>query len=272
MASISSTSLFSSNSLSKNTSATAASIARLASGNRLAQASDDIAALAIGTALNTQVTTLRTALGNVAQAGSLLQVANGGLDRQVDILQRQKALAEQAASGGIDDSTRAALNQEFQGLSDELNRIAGGTSFNGVALLSGGASGTSLSFATGTSSSDTVNVSLADTTTATLFGGQTLDINSQATAAATSTAIDAALTAVTSAQANVGSVQSQLGSASNSLTSAIQSQEAARSAQLDTDIAEESTRLASAKVQQQASIATQAQVNKLSQGLLKLVE
>ncbi len=114
------------------------SIARLSSGNRIVRASDDVAGLATGTALRTQVTTLRTALANAAQGASLLQVADGGLSQIVDILQRQRAIAAQASSGQLTDANRSLLNQEFASLTAEIDRIASTTNFNGVGLLSGG--------------------------------------------------------------------------------------------------------------------------------------
>lgn len=113
------------------------SIARLSSGNRIVRASDDVAGLATGTALRTQVTTLRTALANASQGTSLLQVADGGLSQIVDILQRQRAIAAQASSGQLTDANRSLLNQEFASLTSEIDRIAISTNFNGVALLSG---------------------------------------------------------------------------------------------------------------------------------------
>ena len=113
------------------------SIARLSSGKRIVRASDDVAGLATGTALRTQVTTLRTALANAAQASSLLQVADGGLSQIVDILQRQRAIAAQASSGQLTDANRSLLNQEFTSLTAEIDRIASTTNFNGVGLLSG---------------------------------------------------------------------------------------------------------------------------------------
>jgi len=114
-----------------------ASISRLSSGNRIQKASDDVSGLAIGTALRTQVTALKAALGNAAQGTSLLQVADGGLTQIVDILQRQKAIASQASSGQLTDANRALLNQEFGALTKEIDRIATSTNFNGVKLLNG---------------------------------------------------------------------------------------------------------------------------------------
>ena len=115
-----------------------ASVARLSSGNRIQKASDDVSGLAIGTALRTQVTALKAGLSNAAQGTSLLQVADGGLSQIIDILQRQKSIAVQAASGQLTDSNRALLNQEFTALTAEVDRISTSTNFNGVSLLGGG--------------------------------------------------------------------------------------------------------------------------------------
>lgn len=115
-----------------------ASIARLSSGNRITKASDDVAALAAGTSLRTLVTTLKTALLNASQGSSMLQVADGALNQLSEILQRQKAIAVQAGSGSLSDTQRGFLNQEFQALAAQIDQIAAGTNFNGVALLNGG--------------------------------------------------------------------------------------------------------------------------------------
>ena len=113
------------------------SISRLSSGNRIVRAADDVAALAVGTSLRTQVTTLKQALSNTSQGSSLLQVADGALSQVTEILQRQKAIAVQAGSGSLGSQERSFLNQEFQNLTQEIDRIAGKTNFNGVKLLDG---------------------------------------------------------------------------------------------------------------------------------------
>lgn len=113
------------------------SIARLSSGSRIVRAADDVAAMSAGTSLQTNVTTLKMALINTSQGSSLLQVADGALGQIVDILQRQKAIAVQAGSGSLSSAERSFLNQEFQNLTQEIDRLAGQTNFNGVNLLDG---------------------------------------------------------------------------------------------------------------------------------------
>lgn len=121
--------------------ATALNVARLSSGNRIIRAADDVAALAIGTALGIGVSVFKTALLNAAQGNSLLQVADGGLSQISEILKRQKTIAAQAGSGSLSDTERAYLNQEFQALTDEIDRIASETTFSGVNLIDGSISG-----------------------------------------------------------------------------------------------------------------------------------
>ncbi len=123
--------------ISSASSASSSSVARLSSGNRIVKASDDVAALSTGTSLRTQVLALKTALTNASQGTSLLQVADGALSQVTEILQRQKAISLQAGSGSLTDTDRGYLDQEFQALSSEIDRLTGATNFNGVKLLNG---------------------------------------------------------------------------------------------------------------------------------------
>jgi flagellin len=129
----------------------AASVGKLSSGNRIQQASDDVAALSIGTSLKTGVSTLRTALLNTSQGSALLQVADGALAQVSEILQRQKSIAVQAGSGTLGSTERAFLDAEFQALTSEIDRIAGATNFNGVKLIDGALSAAAEAIASSTS-------------------------------------------------------------------------------------------------------------------------
>ncbi len=113
------------------------STARLASGNRLIRAGDDVGAMAQSVQLQSNITTLRQALMNTTQADSFLQTAYTGLSSISDILNDMKSLAVQSSSGSITDAERAFLQVDFQELSDEINRIATNTSFNDIKLLDG---------------------------------------------------------------------------------------------------------------------------------------
>lgn len=123
--------------IGKASASASSSIARLSSGSRIVRAADDVAAMSAGTSLRTNVTTLKMALVNTSQGSSLLQVADGALSQITDILQRQKAISVQAGSGSLTSQERSFLNQEFQNLSKEIDRLVDNTNFNGVTLLDG---------------------------------------------------------------------------------------------------------------------------------------
>ncbi len=128
---------FSQNNLRTANDKTTNAIGRLSSGNRIVRSADDVAGLSIGTVLRTSVNTLRTALTNTFQANTLLNIADGGLANIGEILQRQKSLAVQSTSGTLSASERGFLNQEFQNLTQEIDRLVANTRFNDVVLLNG---------------------------------------------------------------------------------------------------------------------------------------
>src|SRR5919199_2562157 len=128
--------------LSQNQTAASSSLAKLSSGSRIVKASDDAASLAVGTELKADVSALKQAAVNAGQASSLLQVADGGMARISDILQRMKALAVEAQSGSVTDSERAFLDKEYQALGQQVDNIATETKFNSSILLDGSAANT----------------------------------------------------------------------------------------------------------------------------------
>lgn len=182
--------------ISTASSAASASVSRLSSGNRIVKASDDVAALSTGTSLRTQVTALKTALTNASQGTSLLQVADGALGQVTEILQRQKAIALQAGSGSLTDTDRGYLDQEFQALTSEIDRLTGATNFNGVKLLNGALSTAATVKATATAATaGTLSTTFADN----IAVGESVLINGSAFYAVAQSAV------ATGNQFNVGS-------------------------------------------------------------------
>ena len=128
--------------LKSNAADASSSLAKLSSGSRIVKASDDAASLAVGTKIKADVTTLKMAQTNASHAQSLIQVADGGMARIGDMLQRMKALATQSQSGSVSNNERAFIDQEYQALRTQIDDVAGQTKFNGQALLNGGAAKT----------------------------------------------------------------------------------------------------------------------------------
>lgn len=146
---------------------------RLSSGLRINSAKDDAAGLAISERFQSQITGLNMAQRNANDGISLAQTAEGALDEITANLQRIRELSVQSANATNSNSDRQALNQEVQQRIEEINRIAGQTSFNGLKVLNG-TFGTQ-TFQVGANTGETIGVSGLDSR-ATTMGATTTRI------------------------------------------------------------------------------------------------
>ena len=140
----------------------ATSMQRLSSGLRVNSAKDDAAGLAIAERMNTQIKGLTVASRNANDGISLAQTAEGALGKVGDMLQRMRELAVQASNATNSAADRKALQAEVRQLSDEIDRVAKQTTFNGTKILDGSFVGAV--FQVGANSGDNVTLgALADT-------------------------------------------------------------------------------------------------------------
>jgi len=124
--------------LNGNNMALARNLEKLSSGYRINRAGDDAAGLAISEKMRAQIKGLETATKNAQDGISLIQTAEGALTEVHSMLNRMVELATQAANGIYDDQVdRKALDDEFQQLKQEIDRISKATNFNGKNLLDG---------------------------------------------------------------------------------------------------------------------------------------
>ncbi len=65
----------------------------------------------------------------------MLQTTEGAMQTIDDLLTRMKQLAEQSSTGVYSDTQRGMMNNEFQEILIEIDRIAGSVDFNGNVLL-----------------------------------------------------------------------------------------------------------------------------------------
>ena len=138
------------------------SMQRLSSGLRVNSAKDDAAGLAIAERMSTQVRGLSVAARNANDGISLAQTAEGALGKVGDMLQRMRDLAVQSSNATNSKSDREALQAELKQLTEEVDRVAKTTTFNGAKLLNGSFQGGV--FQVGANSGDNITVgALADT-------------------------------------------------------------------------------------------------------------
>ncbi|CAD5138321.1 MULTISPECIES: flagellin [Microbacterium] len=248
------------------------SLEKLSSGLRINRAADDAAGLAISEGLRSQVNGLNVAARNAQDGISVIQTAEGALTEVHSILQRVRDLTNQGANDSNNAKSREAIQTEISALGDELTRIASSTNFNGIKLLSGGATLTFQVGAGAVAAEDQISVGLTNFATLgadikTLAAGMT----DAATYGAALAGIDTQIQAVSTARAGYGALQNRFESTINSLNVSAENLAAAESRIRDTDMASEMVKFTSANILSQAGTAMLAQANQANQGVLQLL-
>jgi flagellin len=194
-----------------------------------------------------------------------------------------RELAVQAANATNSDADKDSLDKEFGELSKEIQRVLGGTSFNGQHILGAEAGTKTFQVGANTSSNDTIDITTtdmtADATITTVAGTDNTGtgravIDNTADATAIRTVIDnidTAIDTVSGQRAIMGASQSRFDSVIASLQVNVENQSAARSRIMDTDFASETANLSRANILQQAGNAMVAQANQLPQQVLSLL-
>ena len=269
--------------LSSAQSSLASSMQRLSSGLRVNTAKDDAAGLAIAERMNAQVRGMNVAARNANDGISLAQTAEGALGKVSDSLQRMRELAVQSANATNSDSDKDSLDKEFGELSKEIQRVLGGTTFNGRAMLGSDAGTQGFQVGPNTTTNDTINITTADMTaetTITTVAGT--DNSGSGRAKIDNTAnisdiqgviggIDDAIDTISSQRATLGASQSRFDAVISNLQISVENQSAARSRIIDTDFAAETANLSRAQILQQAGNAMVAQANQLPEQVMQLL-
>lgn len=252
----------------------ATSMARMASGYRINNASDDAAGLAISENLKAQIRGLNQANRNANDGISLVQVAEGGLGEVTNMLVRLRELGVQAASDTIGDRERKLLDVEYQQLKEEVERVSQVTQFNGTTLLNG--LGGVFDIQVGIQNdafNDRISFDsqLMDSTMEGL-GLVELNVADKLSAQGSLQLVDDAINGVNAMRANLGAFQNRLQSTSSNIANSVENFAAANSRIRDTDLAAESTELAKNGILLQAATSVLGQANTQQQLALKLLQ
>jgi flagellin len=176
------------NSMTRNERSMSSTMERLSTGLRINSAKDDAAGLAISSKMTSQVRGLNQAVRNANDAISMIQVAEGAMKEVTNMFQRMRELAVQSISDSNTNADRTALNNEYKQLSQEVQRIAENTQWNGTNILDGARTATT--FQIGANANQTIAVNFGDLATNNLIG--TVTNNSSATATISLTENDVA--------------------------------------------------------------------------------
>ncbi len=250
----------------------ATSLNRISSGMRINRAADDAAGLGVVTNLETSIISARQGMRNANDGISIIQTAESASNEVTDILQRMRELAVQSSSETLDDDERAYIDDEFQELAGEVNRIAEVTEFNGLALANNGNTSLDVQVGIQNASTSRITIELGDLRSTSL-GVDTGNV-SLATVTSAQTAIDAidsALDSVNSYRSAFGAVQNRLDSALNNSQVYVEQLASAQSSVMDADFATETSDLTKLQIMQQAGVASLAQAKNINQSVISLL-
>lgn len=261
------------------------SIEKLSSGQRINNASDDAAGLAISEKLRAQIRGLNQASKNTENAVSFIQVTSGYLQETTDILQRIRELAVQSSNGLYSSEDRLQLQIEVSQLVAEVDRIASSAQFNGLNMLTGRYAdneiGEKMTFQVGANVDQSISVNIASATAGALGLkgedqnggiGNLVSVEDAESSNMTLATIDNALKIVNSQRANLGAIQNRMETAVKGIAIAAENLTSAESIIRDEDMASAMVEYTRNQILQNSSIAMISQANTQSQNVLGLLK
>jgi flagellin len=248
--------------------ALAKSVERLSSGLRINSAKDDAAGLAVRELMRADIAVLQQGSRNAMDGISMLQTFEGAMGTIDEALVRMKQLAEQAATGSYSSAQRAIMDNEFDEMAAEINRIAGATAFNGNTLLNSASASVSIQF--GAATTDAVSITGCDMTSSAL-GLTSAAIDTAAHAQSALATIATAITSKDTARARFGYKMNRLESTISVINNQAENLMAAESRISDVDVATEMATMTRTQVLAQAGVAMLAQANTVPQMALSLL-
>lgn len=255
------------NNLNQSNAMLQSSLARLSSGSKIVNPSDDAGGLAVSMKMSAAIKRTAAVNDNIANAQSFLQTQDGALGTSTKILDRMselKTLSEDVTKNSTDV---ANYNTEFQALQSQLDAITG-EKFNGVSLFTDAATAGTQNVKITEDGGKTVGISQANLENQV---GTTLTSGSTDLTSTNLSVITDAIQNVATLRASNGAQSSRLSFASEMLTVNQQNLEAANSRIIDVDVASESTQLARANILVQAGSSMLSQANASSQIALRLL-
>jgi flagellin len=209
---------------------------QLSTGKRINRASDDAAGFAIANKIGSRITGMSQAMNNVADARSVLDLAEGGLSGITDVLSQINAKVVQGATGTLGDTERGFITDQITALVGEIDEIVDSTTYQDLNLLDGTFTTT---IQTGEATANTLAVAI-NSVNADDLGFDAAFLATLTTQAGYNTALGTVTDAVDDVSEifnSIGVVQSQLSAREENLSQSIIANSAAKSRIEDADFA-----------------------------------
>ena len=249
------------------------SMHRLSSGKRINSAADDAAGLKISQRQEAEIRGFAQSSRNAADAQSLFATAEGAMGEIHNLLQRLREIAVQSSNDTNNTADRTALQTEVTALEADIDRIRNDTTWAGIMLLNGTASGSNeFTFQVGPDSGDIIAHTIPDMLHTATTLGLSGNVSSRTDANAYITLVDTAIDNLGTEREQLGALMNRLDYTMSNLTNMSTNLTLAKGRIEDADFAAESANLARTQVLQQASMSMLAQANAAKQNILALFQ
>ena len=246
---------------------------RLASGLRVARASDDATAYHAAAVMRGQGGTLNAVTLSLSRAESISDTAIAGAEQAMKQLGAMKTTAAQAMTDGLDDNQRVALQQQFETQMKMLQTFIRNASFDGANGLDG-ATPNGVSFIADSEATQTVTLEGRNL----LPGGgvivampSTTALNNTQSAADTHKLIDQSITNLGDELAAMGAERRRIEAQKGFVARLADALAAGVGRMVDTDLAAESALIQALQVKQELSASAVNIANTAPQALLALL-
>lgn len=223
-------------------------------GLKISTSKDNAAIFAIAQNLRADVGGLNAVKQSLDRAVGAADVALAAGNAVSDLLIEMKEKAVAASDGGLDATSRTALNDDFVQLRDQITSIVSNAEFNGTnAVENGGDAIVGITNDTGTTNITIAAQDLSLTgTNITLTAGSQIDTATNA--AAVVTALETSLTNVNTALSKLGAGAKRIELQKTFVDKLSDTIETGIGKLVDADLAKESAKLQSLQVKQQLGI------------------
>ncbi|HWW11031.1 MAG TPA: flagellin [Brevundimonas sp.] len=244
---------------------------RINTGKVVSSAKDNGAIFAIATSQRAEVSALGAVKDSLNRGQSAVDVALSAGESVSDLLGQLKEKALSATDKSLTTSARAALNEDFKAIRDQIATVVSNAKFNGVNLLDN-STGTGGYKALANTSGTTIKVAGENLS----LGGAnvtvtaTMTIGTSTLAGTALSAVNASIDKVSASLARLGTGSKSFGTHLNFVGKLQDTIEAGVGNLVDADLAKESARLQALQTKQQLGVQALSIANSSTSTLLGL--
>ncbi|MDP3379250.1 MAG: flagellin [Brevundimonas sp.] len=258
----------------QNLNATNAELAvtqnRINTGKKVASVKDNGAIWAIAQGQRADIGALGAVKQSLDRGVAAVDVAIAAGETVSDLLLQLKEKALAATDASLKTAARAALNEDFQALRDQIATVTANAEFNGINLLKTGATGfNALANAQG-NATITVGAEVMALGSTNVSVAATQSIETLTKAAASLTAVNDSIDAVSGALARLGTKSKALTTHLTFVGKLTDSLESGVGNLVDADLAKESAKLQALQTKQQLGVQALSIANQTPQLVLSL--